>query len=1023
MQNNSNLIKKFSERTELRINKMCERQFNDKVINEEYVKNSFDILKPHRLLMESTFLIYNIFICYYGDASFKLPTIILYSGYSIVNLILLFIVYNNDPNTMTSKIVYRVKAILMYVFFYLNILINIFYRRENLFTVVVRNYYIQLIFLLLDMMFFSKFHSYISMFILNLIYLILFIFMNISIYTLELQSSKYKENTYPFSFFCNKYSYSGTFHGLKIDKIKKEKEFYESNLMVINEFINITNKNFTVIDENKNSINLKNLDFEEIYKFALDKNLSSLDLVVINNIKQHIMNSKNYEDVNSLIDSLIFENKIIIENDKELILNCIYRQYSTEQILYLDNFISHKYDFSLIISHNFEKMIPEICISIFSFITFLLSANVHNNKMDNFKKLLLQNLLIQYFEGMINNMNVQVLSFSENKLMNYNKAYEDNFIKDCKNCESQKTENEKYNFTSSVNENIKKDENFDKYSNSVKYLDQNSLKELKIFKDHLALFDKKKSNEDKNKYSKIKISNMSEIFDINFFDLIKFNTVNSSILNHFENLGIYINKKNNRYYKILLRCFLYNNNTEYIADIIFDDITEIIEAEKISSQQIVKQKIFSKIAHELKTPLIIIKSLIKDLELKDDANNKATYENLLNTSDFISFLIVDIIYSSNSNSIKINFENIDLQNILDFCHGVIKTLLVVMPGNKKLIEVQYFVDEEISNCLVRSDGTRLKQIMLNFISNAVKFTKFGKITLKAELIGNDKKEILISVTDTGIGMKKEDLQKILSKDDNQLNINTDYEYNDMGTGLGINITKDIISKLDHKFYVESKFGKGSIFGVIIDNISYIDKDLSITTKKLSTNDINLNMRLHFNGDIINSIKESKNINYNDKNIQFSNSLNNNSINHYFDQSNKILVVDDSSTMRKSVINLLIKNNFLKENNFKFLEGQDGIDMIKLITDDQLRGNYIKIVITDENMEYMNGSKAISILKDMEKIKKIKRHYYVSLTAFSDDETKYDLMKKGANLVITKPLSNSILEKVIINFQEFIKNDD
>ena len=105
-------------------------------------------------------------------------------------------------------------------------------------------------------------------------------------------------------------------------------------------------------------------------------------------------------------------------------------------------------------------------------------------------------------------------------------------------------------------------------------------------------------------------------------------------------------------------------------------------------------------------------------------------------------------------------------------------------------------------------------------------------------------------------------------------------------------------------------------------------------------------------------------------------------------------------------------------NFKIIEADDGVDIIKLVTYDQKYGNRIKIIMTDENMEYLQGTKAISILRELESFGKIKSTFIVSVTAFSDDFTKNEIIQKGANLVIAKPFSQYHIEEIIKAYESY-----
>jgi CheY-like chemotaxis protein len=132
------------------------------------------------------------------------------------------------------------------------------------------------------------------------------------------------------------------------------------------------------------------------------------------------------------------------------------------------------------------------------------------------------------------------------------------------------------------------------------------------------------------------------------------------------------------------------------------------------------------------------------------------------------------------------------------------------------------------------------------------------------------------------------------------------------------------------------------------------------------------------------------------------------------QKIKILLVDDSELMRKSNIRAFNKiENF--NSNFEIIEGKDGIDILKYIMDDQKQENQINLILSDENMQYLQGSKAYSILKELEYHNKIQKIKKFSLTAFSDEATLLEMKNNGSDEIFNKPLTlkvaKSILERI------------
>jgi hypothetical protein len=123
---------------------------------------------------------------------------------------------------------------------------------------------------------------------------------------------------------------------------------------------------------------------------------------------------------------------------------------------------------------------------------------------------------------------------------------------------------------------------------------------------------------------------------------------------------------------------------------------------------------------------------------------------------------------------------------------------------------------------------------------------------------------------------------------------------------------------------------------------------------------------------------------------------------------KFLIVDDNyynSEATKNILTKLFKETGLE---IEFVICSDGVDIIHQIIQDQSKGNEIKCVITDENMEYMNGSEAIRIIRNMERRNKIKRVNIISVTGNDDAQLSGEITKAGAQMVLSKPLSKSLI---------------
>lgn len=201
----------------------------------------------------------------------------------------------------------------------------------------------------------------------------------------------------------------------------------------------------------------------------------------------------------------------------------------------------------------------------------------------------------------------------------------------------------------------------------------------------------------------------------------------------------------------------------------------------------------------------------------------------------------------------------------------------------------------------------------------------------------------------------------------------------------------------------------------------------------NNNIYNINSSNNINRSKINKNNKSKISNNNNNSYIKSNSNNNNKKiytpkkvkNHFmtldlknFSNKNKekILIIEDSpilkNTLKKQIEKIVLLNNL----NVEVIVGSDGVDLLKLIVDDQSKGNLVKLVISDENMEYMNGSEVLSILNKYSQLGKIKNSpVFICSTAFDDNDTFNYLKKIGLTNIIDKNTSYTKLEKIVLKY--------
>ncbi|WP_306642863.1 ATP-binding protein [Sanyastnella coralliicola] len=236
------------------------------------------------------------------------------------------------------------------------------------------------------------------------------------------------------------------------------------------------------------------------------------------------------------------------------------------------------------------------------------------------------------------------------------------------------------------------------------------------------------------------------------------------------------------------------------------ELEEAMEAAEASSRA--KSEFLSNMSHEIRTPLNAIVGLTEILRMQELPDKGAELvQNVKHSADTLMSLINDILDFSAIESGKISFEEVNF----DFpyiCRRLKETFR--HQASEKGLKFVLTIDDEIPQHLI-GDPTKLNQVLINLIGNALKFTEVGKIRMDAELIEKteDTVRIQIEVTDSGVGIPEDRVDSIFQKFE-QAESSTKRKFG--GTGLGLAITKELIELQDGKIWVESTYGKGSTFG-------------------------------------------------------------------------------------------------------------------------------------------------------------------------------------------------------------------
>ena len=404
---------------------------------------------------------------------------------------------------------------------------------------------------------------------------------------------------------------------------------------------------------------------------------------------------------------------------------------------------------------------------------------------------------------------------------------------------------------------------------------------------------------------------------------------------------------------------------------LFIDITEkriaesaIIEKELAQSANKAKSEFLANMSHEIKTPLngiIGFTDLLKHTDLNKEQKN---YMNTINQSaNTLLGIINDILDFSKieASKLELDLHPILVNDLMDSIKEVVRFDL-----ERKKLDLQILIDDKVPETLL-IDPIRLKQVLLNLVSNAIKFTSKGQITLEVickEKINSQTKKIRFAVTDTGIGIQPKNQQKIFEpflQEDNS----TTRRYG--GTGLGLSISNQLLKLMKSKLKMKSQPNVGSRF--------YFD--LIIT----ETHDF------HFDRSLVDYSHET----YDTSELKMT-----------------ILIAEDNK-INMLLITTILKNLFPKA---KLIESQNGEEAVQKFLESQP-----DIILMDIQMPLLNGLEATQKIRALEQGSKVP---IIALTAGTLKEERDLCLASDMNDYVTKPIVKDIIKEVILKWRTTYK---
>ena len=365
-----------------------------------------------------------------------------------------------------------------------------------------------------------------------------------------------------------------------------------------------------------------------------------------------------------------------------------------------------------------------------------------------------------------------------------------------------------------------------------------------------------------------------------------------------------------------------------------------------------KSDFLSNMSHEIRTPLNAIVGFGQALSEEDlPPQAMSEVKDIMMASDNLLEIVNGILDISKIESGKLEIINKDysFKKIFD----EVVTLAKGRLGEKPL-EFRVAYDESIPPVLF-GDYSRIKEIMINLLTNAIKYTYEGYIELKvSSVIKDDICRIIISVEDSGIGIKQENINKLFTKFER---LGVEGHATIEGTGLGLAITKKLLDLMNGQIVVQSVYGKGSRFTVAID------QKISVGHKLEDTASLDLTEL---------------------ETMDFS--------------SKKVLVVDDN------VINLKVAHRLLQEYKVQITEVQSGQAAIDLIN----AGNMYDLILMDDMMPKMSGVQTLQKLKTIPGF----QMKVVALTANAITGMREKYLADGFDEYLAKPISKKELAKII-----------
>ena len=376
-----------------------------------------------------------------------------------------------------------------------------------------------------------------------------------------------------------------------------------------------------------------------------------------------------------------------------------------------------------------------------------------------------------------------------------------------------------------------------------------------------------------------------------------------------------------------------------------------------------KSDFLANMSHEIRTPINAIMGM-NEMVLREskDESIREYAANIESASKTLLSLINDILDFSKIEAGKMEIVTAPYDTAI-FFNDVVN--MIDVKAKQKQLDFQVDIDSTLPSVL-HGDEVRNRQIIVNILNNAVKYTKQGIVKLTVEGIREGGVVTLkMQVKDSGIGIKKEDMDKLFGGFQRlDLEQNRSIE----GTGLGLAITRNLVESMKGRIEVESEYGKGSVFTVYLTQEIIDDTPMGDFKEKFEA-----------------VAKQEKG--YKES---------------FVAPDAKVLIVDDND------MNLAVAKALLKKTDIQITTCMSGMECLELI-----QKEYFDVILLDHMMPGMDGIQTLEKIKQTENM--CKSVPVIALTANAIVGAKEQYIKAGFSDYLSKPIQGTELEKMLLKY--------